>query len=238
MAPGPLASFRHLWQFSLSLLDKLAAWMGHVGQADVDLHGRRFIDALEAKGQGALLLVSHLGNFEITRALSHRYHGMRLTVLLHTKHAANFNRFLQRYDQDSLIELLQVSEITPVTAMRLHRKAAAGELIAIAADRIPLGGAGQTATVSFLGAEAQLPVGPYLLGALLEAPLFCLFCIKEGGRHQIHFEPFAERVLAPRGRRQEVFAQLAQQYARRLERFCVKAPLQWFNFYRFWDQGR
>jgi hypothetical protein len=31
---------------------------------------------------------------------------------------------------------------------------------------------------------------------------------------------------------------LAGDYARRLERYCLRAPYQWFNFYDYWsDEG-
>jgi predicted LPLAT superfamily acyltransferase len=32
---------------------------------------------------------------------------------------------------------------------------------------------------------------------------------------------------------------LAADYARRLERYCIMAPYQWFNFYDYWsDEDR
>jgi predicted LPLAT superfamily acyltransferase len=39
----------------------------------------------------------------------------------------------------------------------------------------------------------------------------------------------------PRIDRDQALARVAGQYARRLEHFCRRAPLQWFNFYDFWS---
>ena len=47
--------------------------------------------------------------------------------------------------------------------------------------------------------------------------------------------PFAERIAwAQRTSRDAVIAEHAQRYASRLEHYLRLAPLQWFNFYRFW----
>ena len=39
----------------------------------------------------------------------------------------------------------------------------------------------------------------------------------------------------PRKERDRVLTDLVAQYAARLEYYCRRAPLQWFNFYQFWN---
>jgi predicted LPLAT superfamily acyltransferase len=58
-------------------------------------------------------------------------------------------------------------------------------------------------------------------------------CSKDGS--EIHFELFCESIRLPHWGRDEVLAGLAAAYAARLEVFCQRAPLQWFNFYDFWQ---
>jgi predicted LPLAT superfamily acyltransferase len=41
-------------------------------------------------------------------------------------------------------------------------------------------------------------------------------------------------VRIPRKYRDGALAQLAGDYARRLEHHALQAPLEWFNFYDFW----
>jgi predicted LPLAT superfamily acyltransferase len=43
-----------------------------------------------------------------------------------------------------------------------------------------------------------------------------------------------ERIAWERASRDAVIAEHAQRYAQRLEHYLRLAPLQWFNFYRFW----
>ncbi|HXV50083.1 MAG TPA: acyltransferase, partial [Candidatus Binatia bacterium] len=65
-------------------------------------------------------------------------------------------------------------------------------------------------------------------------PVYLLFALRVGSGSEIHFELFRESILLPRRGRDEALVPLVQDYARRLEHFCLQAPLQWFNFYDFW----
>ncbi len=226
--------FAHFWSFALALIDKLAVWMGRIKLADVVIHNDALIEDLLARKQGALFLISHLGNFEICRCLSARHANLRLTVLMHTKHAQKFNRLLEEQVGESNIDIIQVTEITPATAMMLSERAERGEFIAIAGDRVAVTHPENCLLVNFLSEQAALPVGPFMLASILRTPLIALFCLREQGRYQIYFEQLSAAVQVSRIHRREQLTQLAQTYADRLEFFCRREPLQWFNFFDFW----
>jgi predicted LPLAT superfamily acyltransferase len=65
-----------------------------------------------------------------------------------------------------------------------------------------------------------------------------MFCLREGGRHRVYFERFAERIELPRRDKEAALAAYAQRYARRLESYCLRDPLQWYNFFDFWAEAR
>ena len=69
--------------------------------------------------------------------------------------------------------------------------------------------------------------------------MYLCFCLREkrGNAHgyRIHLERFAERIELPRRERLVRLEDYLQQYARRLEHYCLQAPEQWFNFYDFWQ---
>ncbi|GGI54287.1 hypothetical protein GCM10011430_14610 [Oxalicibacterium solurbis] len=188
--------------------------------------------------RGALLICSHLGNLELCRVLSRRHAAIRLTILVHTKHARAFNRMLARLNPDSTLDLVQVTEMTPHTAMLLSRKVEAGEFVVIAGDRIPVSINPQVATADFLGDQAAFPVGPYILAGALQCPIYLLFSIQRNGRPEVHFELLRESVKLPRKGRSEALLPLVTDYAVRLQHYCLQAPLQWFNFYDFWHLSR
>lgn len=241
-APGWRDTLRHFLAFADTILDKLLAMSGAIDQSALRVEGEAGLLALSAQGRGAVIVTGHIGCMELCRVSAERHRGVRLNVLVHTKHAERFNRLLQRLHPDSEVRLIQVTDVNPATAMLLADKVAQGEFVAIAGDRVPVR---QSMTVSarFLGEQAQWPVGPYVLAALLKCPLYAMACVRETdeatGRegHVLRVQCLAEQVVLPRRARQEAMAAQAQQFADWLEVLLARSPMAWFNFFPFWRQG-
>jgi predicted LPLAT superfamily acyltransferase len=239
-APRIWHVFLHFWNFAGALLDKLSVWSGEITLDDIVIHGRQTMDDLVAAKHGGLLLISHLGNFEICQALSEKIPDFRLTVLHHTRHATKFNQLLNQYKNASSIALLQVTDLDMGVAMQLSERVTSGEFLAMSADRIAIDNPGSAVTASFLGAPAPFPSGPFILGLTLQAPIVTAFCIKEAGRYNVYFETLWEGGEVRRRERTDVISGLMHAYVKRLEYYCQRAPLQWYNFYSFWhpEQGQ
>ena len=229
-------SFRHFLAFGECILDKTLAWSGRLRLDTIRIDGLDVLMARLAAGEGAVLLVSHLGNVEVSRVLARLQPGIRITVLVHTKHAPRFNRFLAALNHASQADLMQVTEMTAATAIILGERAARGELVVIAADRVPVSASPRVVFAPFFGSPAPFPVGPFVLAGLLKCPVFLLFCPKYSDGYRLVFEPFAVPVLLPRATRDAALQAAAARFAARLEYYCRQVPLQWFNFYPFWTQ--
>jgi predicted LPLAT superfamily acyltransferase len=227
--------YRHLSAFAQSALDKLGVWADPERFGQPVFHSRQLLlDQLDT-GKGAVLLGAHLGNMEVCRRLSQNNKKMKLNVLVHTKHADMFNRLLRELNVHHEVELIEVSELSPATAIRLSDCVARGEFIAILADRIPVDSQGRAQTANFLGAKAYFPEGPFILASLLKCPVYTLFCTREAQSYVIRCEKFADRIILPRKDRAAALASYIQKYANILEKNLRKTPMQWFNFYPFWN---
>jgi predicted LPLAT superfamily acyltransferase len=226
--------YRHYLAFAQAIVDKLDAWAGRLDYAGVAIEDLTGLRAAACGPRGVLVIGSHLGNLEVCRALVHANRHVRLNVLVHHRHAAYFWRAL-RLAGGSEVELLQVTELDVPMALALKERIDRGEWVVIAGDRVPVHG-GRIADVQFLGGSAPLPVGPYVLAALLECPVHLLFCLRRGRRHHVYFEPFAPLITWQRSEREHVLGELAQRFAQRLEHYVRLEPLQWFNFYPFWRE--
>jgi predicted LPLAT superfamily acyltransferase len=109
-----------------------------------------------------------------------------------------------------------------------------GELVALLGDR-PGVREERVAEVTFLGAIARLPTGPYLLAHMLSCPVYMVAGLfTPPNRYDLYCEPFAESVHLPRQTRAKAAAEHAQKYAEMLETYARKAPYNWFNFFDFW----
>jgi predicted LPLAT superfamily acyltransferase len=232
-------SFRHFLAFGECIMDKALAWNGQLPLDSLRIEGLPALKTSLASGQGAVLLVSHFGNMEVSRALARLEPDIRLTVLVHTKHAQRFNHFLAALNPESQADLIQVTEVDAAIAILLAERIARGELVVIAADRVPVSPVSPVPRVvvaPFLGSPAPFPVGPFVLAGLLKCPVFLLFCPKFPDGYRLIFEPFAEVLSLPRATREAALQAAAARFAERLAYYCRQAPLQWFNFFAFWAQ--
>lgn len=225
--------FAQFLAFADALLDKLDVWRGALRLEHIDLVDEDGLHDHLQTGRGQLLVGAHLGNLEVCRALAELSKRVRMNVLVHTKHAEKFNRLLGDAGASHL-QLLQVSELNPAVMLQLSERLERGEWLAIAGDRVALGG-GRDVIVDFLGRPAPLPQGPWLLAGLLRCPVNLFSCLKINGRYRVQLEPFAPAVQWRRGERDAVIHDWAQRYADRLAALCLEAPTQWFNFFPFWN---
>ena len=231
---GLFGVLRHFASFAESILDKMLLWGGVFDTSRVRVSGDEPLLQRIREGKGAMLMCAHLGNLDLCRALSLRTPGLRITVLVHTRHAQAFNAMLGKLDPRSQLNLMQVTEMTPAMAMQLSERIEQGEFIVIAGDRVPVSNNPRVALAPFLGQTAAFPVGPYVMASVLGCPLYTLFATRQEGGYELHFECLRESVGLPRRGREQALAELAADYARRLGHHARRAPLEWFNFYDFW----
>lgn len=233
---GLFGSYLHFISFANALIDKLAAWSGRVSMQDVVYHGREQVEPYLEKRQGVLMLGSHLGNLEVCRVIAFLNGKATINVLVHTRHTQKFNQVMNQYaGGNAEVNLIQVSEVTAATAMMLQDKIEQGEFVVIAADRVPLS-SGRTSQAEFLGATANFPQGAFILASLLKCPVFTLFCLKQQNKHHIYFDHFSDGLIFSKTQRQAGIAKCMQDFAKVLQRYCLIEPLQWFNFFDFWQQ--
>ncbi|OHX10758.1 acyltransferase [Chromobacterium sphagni] len=233
--PGRLDTFRHLLRFADTMLDKLLATAGRYPAGQVDICGADVVIEGLRQQRGALIVTAHIGCLELCRALADQSPEVVVNVLVHTRHAQRFNALLNRLNPQQSIRLLEVTEVNAATAVLLEQKIAAGEVVAIAGDRIPVHG-DRIVTVPFLGEAAPFPSGPYLLAHLLRCPLYLMACVRNNRGYRLQFVPLAESIRLPRQNREAVIAEHASRFAGELACLLAASPYDWFNFFPFWEQ--
>jgi predicted LPLAT superfamily acyltransferase len=234
--PGPIDGLRHFMSFAGKVIDTFAGWVGGMPPDTVAAAEIEDLRQAERDPRGALFIVSHLGNVELARALLDDKTRERLLILVHTKHAENFNRMLREVRPEAAVNTWQVTELGPAAAVELKARIEQGKWVVIAGDRVPIGSRGRVARIPFLGAEATFSHGPYILASLLECPVYTLFCLRDGERYVLHAKKLTDRVRLPRQNREEALAHHAAIFAERLAVFAQLYPLQWYNFFDFWNQ--
>lgn len=234
--PASLAEVHHhVACFAQVTMDRLFFARAAFDEFEITRTGNHHLEALAREKRGAILLGAHLGSFEAMRASSHRER-FPVTIVGHFENAQRINAVLERLDPDLASRVVHAGRDPVELALTLRDRLAAGGMVALLADRVGLND--KSVPVEFFGAPARFAAGPFLLAAILKCPIYLVFGIyRAPNRYELYCEPFAERLVLPRGAREEVLSGEVARYARRLEDYCRKAPDNWFNFFDFWETG-
>lgn len=235
--PGLAQAIRHFGAFAETMLEKLV--MTHPESLEGlhhTLEGDEHIQALLTRKQGAVLVTAHMGNFELCRLLARARGDLRINALVHTAHAREFNAMMHEANPEAALNLIQVSEINTAIAAMLAERIDRGEFVVITGDRIPLANDEETIICDFLGAPARFPLGPWLLASIFHCPMLALLGTRRSDNHyHLSVTPLAGEIRLPRKERIAAALPFVADYVRLLEAECLAAPLQWFNFFPFWE---
>lgn len=226
---------RHIHSFAATILDRVYLLAGRRELLDIRLHRPELVTDRVAAGQGFLLLGSHLGSFELLRALAIEEARMPLKILMYPTHNRVITELLHALNPMIADSVISLDSPQPLLAVKesLDARYAVGLL---GDRRMP----NEPAVIcDFLGRRAAFPTGPLSLAAVTGVPVILPFGIYRGGnRYDVYFELLAERVeldRRDRARRESSLQEWVQRYADRLAHHARAAPYNWFNFYDFWE---
>ena len=158
-------------------------------------------------------------------------------MLTHTTHAARFTEIVSKLNPKFAVRHLQVTDVGPQTAVQMSEIIEAGHWIVIVADRTPIGSSA-CVSVPFLGEEAPLALGPFLLATLLKCSAWSMICVRETeaqskARYRVAFTRVYDGATVPRAKRSQTLSAMANAWVRTLETRLLKSPYDWFNFFDF-----
>ena len=224
--------FRHYHTFAATVLDRVFLLTGRHRDFDLRVSGADVVDRLLREHRGCILLGSHLGSFEATRATAANCPEMVVKLVMYPENARKVGQLFEMLDP-RLKEVI-ISLGRPEALLRIQECIARGEFVGLLGDRVLA--EGKTVMREFLGEKAAFSLGPLQLAATLQAPVVLMFGLYRGGRrYDIHFELFAEELRVDRRNRADELGLWVGRYVQRLEHYCRLAPYNWFNFYEYWD---
>jgi len=222
---------RHFHSFASTIHDRVFLLNARFDLFRVEVHGEDVIKDVLAAGRGAFLMGAHMGSFEVARAIGRRQPGLRVAMVMYEENARKLNAALAAINPAAAQEIIPLGQIDSM--LRVQACLDEGMVLGVLGDRT-LGG-DPTLRVPFLGADAEFPVGPMRLAAMLKRPVLFMSGLYLGGnRYAIHFERLADFSDVDRSGREAAIQSAVADYAACLERHCRAAPYNWFNFFDFW----
>jgi predicted LPLAT superfamily acyltransferase len=222
--------FRHFLSFGIALIDRTAILAGKTRDFSFSFDGEEHLRAAVAEGRGVLLLTAHVGNWEAAGQLLSRLDAP-INVTGFDKETSEIRSLLNQVSK-AKFRLLTLTG-SPTDTIPLVAAMRRGEVVAMMGDR-PYGS--PATRIPFLGGAASFPIGAYVIAAIAGAPLVHVFNLRERGGHYrfIGFPPQRPQ-MPPHNERDAYLRDCAAHFVRDLESIVKRDPLQWYNFYPFWE---
>lgn len=231
-APSWPVLFRHYHAFASTLLDRVYCLRGRFDLFNIRTYGLEVLDGVLAQGRGCLLVGSHLGSFEVVRAVGLAREQIAVKVLMDEQNAPLIRALIQELSPAVAETVIQVGGVD--TMLQVQECLAHGGVVGIMGDRLTA--EDQSVRCEFLGEGAAFPTGSVRLAHVVRAPVVLFFGLYRGGnRYDIHLELLSESIQLRSDDRQEDVRRWTQRYAERLAHYSREAPDNWFNFYDFWQ---
>ena len=224
--------YRHFFTFAATVHDRVYLLNRRFSMFDIEVHGADTLRRLLADGKGAFLIGAHLGSFEVIRALGWKNTDLRIAMVMHEDNASRLNVMLAAINPEAVQDIIGLGHIDSM--LKVRERLDGGGIVGMLADRTPGNEVLHPATI--LGADVNLPSGPFRIAALLGRPVVFMTGLYLGGnRYAIHFEPLADFSVVARDQRNAAVETAIHRYAALLDQYCRKAPYNWFNFFDFWS---
>lgn len=234
------STFFHLWctfrqyqNFTAVYFDRLLA-QSH-GELTGTARGLEHLKKALA-GEGGVLLMSHLGNWEVAaQLLQVQYSNLKLLLYMGIKEKEDIEGLQKQSLRKSGITIIGVDRDggSPFDVVDGIQFIKSGGLVSLAGD-IVWRKEQRTVPVEFLGHLAHLPEAPFVFALVSGAPLYIFFTFgsKKDGYHFTLSKPIYIRPDS-RAQRGEAIRHAAQQYADLLEEALRQHPFEWYHFDRF-----
>jgi len=186
--------------------------------------------------QGGILLMSHLGNWEMAaRLLRQQKDALRLLLYVGAKEKEGVEHMQKEDLRRAGVTIISAEQGSgsPFSAMEGIRFLRSGGVISMTGD-ILWRSDQHRVRVTFLGHDAYLPEAPYIFALVSDAPLFVFFAFRTG-KNTYRLTVSDPIEIKPKSRldRAQAIAGAAQQYADLLEKMLREHPFEWYHFERF-----
>ena len=226
-------SFRQYQNFTTIHLDRFLIGQGK--STAFTSTGWARLEALIGR-QGGILLMSHLGNWEMAATLLKKQRpDLQLLLYMGVKEKEGIERMQKEDLRRSGVTIIGADpeDNSPFSAVEGIRFLRSGGIVSMSGDIVWRSNQ-RKVRVSFLGHDAYLPEAPFIFALVSGAPLFAFFAFRTAP-NSYHFT-LSDPITIKSESRQErtmAIAQAAQQYADLLEEALRGHPFEWYHFDRF-----
>jgi len=224
-------AWRQYQSFTTLFVDRMRFVQGRDVPCRVE--GREHLDNVLSSGKGAILLMSHVGNWEMASHVLGR-EGVRLMLFMGERQGDQIEKVQKNDLERQNIKIVKVaagggSPMDGVAALNFLRQ---GGLVSMAGDLQWAGERKVDATL--FGRRVQLPAAPHALALVSGAPVLVFFAFRlKGGGYRVKMFPPHLVQAQDRSMREDALRNSVENYASILEEAIRQHPEQWYTFEPF-----
>ena len=220
------AVFKNYFVFGQTLIDKTAISAGLRNRFTYEFDGVENLKKMMADKKGGVLLSAHIGNFEIAeRFFAEIDFDYQINLVTTDQEVSVIKEYLESITEKSSIKFILIKEDMS-HIFDINRALSNNELICFTGDRYFEGS--KFLEEELLGKSAKFPAGPFMIASRLQVPVAYVYVMKE---KNLHYHLYA-RIAEVKHRDAKG---LLKSYTQNVEKMLKVYPLQWFNYFDFWD---
>lgn len=223
--------WKQFHNFTDVYIHRFIPWAGD--EAEFTREGWEYLDEAVANKTGAIVVMSHIGNWELA---AQRLNQKGLPIMLYL--GAKYKEQVERVQKDNLakkgikIVATDEREKSPFALLEGINFLREGGIVSMTGDR--LWGDQSYVVVDFLGHEVRLPDTPHLFALMTGAPLMTFFVHQDAVRkYHIKVSKGRKVFAATRTDRKKAVLESVQAYADDLACFAMEHPFEWHHFEPF-----
>jgi predicted LPLAT superfamily acyltransferase len=219
--------FKSYYTFGQTIIDKISISAGMRNKFTYEFDGIETLKNLLAEKKGGVLISAHIGNFEIAEHfLGDIDIDFQINLVTTDLEHSAIKNYLESVTQKPTVKFIIIREDLS-HIFEINAALSKNELVCFTGDRYFEGT--KSLSEKILGQEANFPAGPFLIASRLKVPVVFVYVMKEPN---LHYHLYArEAVVKHRDEKG-----LLKAYIESLESMLTKYPLQWFNYFDFWNQ--
>lgn len=221
-----ISVYKTYYVFGQTLIDKIAISAGLRKVYSFQFDGESMLKEALSLKKGGILISAHVGNFELAQFFfKEKLSDISISIVITDQDHEDIKDYLDQYLQRDRMHFIIVKDDFS-HIFEINAALAKNNIICIAGDRYLKDT--KCMEQELLGKKAKFPLGPFYLGSRLNVPVLFVYVMREQKKH---YHLYARRVDVKARDAHD----LLTKYTQNLEKVIKKYPLQWFNFYDFWD---
>lgn len=219
-------TYRNNFIFGQTIVDKVAIAAGLEKKFTYEFDGIENIHQLAKDDSAGILISAHVGNFELAQHFMGEF-DKKIHLVTTDEERAAIKSLLDNVMAKPKVEFIIVNEDLS-HIFEINKVIEERQMICFTGDRFFPNT--KTLEAEFMGESAKFPAGTFLISSRLRTPVLFVYVMRERNRHYHLYARKAEFTNRDAN-------SLLEAYTKSIEKILEKYPLQWFNYYDFWNKS-